>query len=249
MASGIEVQTSDGAFVRFIENDPLRPEEYEEFRRIASHLQWLNNDRKLFVRSLVFEEVLIQDFKAVPRAEDVNNGFNMGLRWSQKADGNYELTRLKAGRVVVTNYDPMSLTDQQRFKLNEIIRKNPRGFVYLDIRPDGPGGDFAIRGAIKLRSMYQILRFLARGIRSVEEFDVAPDPRTGEVSFNPTNTLKINVTDSLPNDRLPSVYYDGRYYSVDGTPWDRTAFTQLNVLFQTAVGVVEDVGIPITISK
>jgi hypothetical protein len=38
MASGIEIQKPDGRFVRFIENDPRRPKEYEEFRRIAAHL-------------------------------------------------------------------------------------------------------------------------------------------------------------------------------------------------------------------
>ena len=47
MASGIEVQKPEGQFVRFIENDPRRPREYEEFRRIAAHLQWLN-DVELF---------------------------------------------------------------------------------------------------------------------------------------------------------------------------------------------------------
>ena len=45
MAAGIEVQTPDGRFVRFIENDPRRPQEYEEFRRMAAHLQWLNDNR------------------------------------------------------------------------------------------------------------------------------------------------------------------------------------------------------------
>src|SRR5262249_23683324 len=48
MASGIEVQEPDARFVRFIENDPRRPREYEEFRRIATHLQWLSDNRKLF---------------------------------------------------------------------------------------------------------------------------------------------------------------------------------------------------------
>jgi hypothetical protein len=38
VASGIEVQKSDGRFVRFVENDPQRRQEYEEFRRIAAHL-------------------------------------------------------------------------------------------------------------------------------------------------------------------------------------------------------------------
>jgi len=249
MANGIEVQTDDGAFIRFIENDPRNPQEYEEFRRITAHLQWLNDRRDLFVRTLVFEETLIADFKAVPRAEDINNGFNKGLRWRQKPDGNYELTRLRGGRVVVLNYDPMALTDQQRFELNEKIRKNPSGFVYLDIQSDGPGGNFPIQGAIKLRSMFQILRFLGMAISNATEFDVAPDPRTGAAFKPPTDTMKINISDTRPEGNVPWVEYNGRYYAVNDTEWDRLQFTILNVLFQTAVGDVEDVGIPITIAK
>ena len=110
MGAGIEVQKPDGRFVRFIENDPRRPAEYEEYRRIAAHLQWLNDNRQLFVRPLVFDEPLIADFKNTPSAGDINNGFNMGLRWRQKRNGHYELTRLKGDRVVVANFDPMALT-------------------------------------------------------------------------------------------------------------------------------------------
>ena len=246
MSAGIEVQKPDGRFVRFIENDPQRPKEYAEFRHIAAHLQWLNDNRQLFVRPLVFDETLIADFKNVPRAEDINNGFNMGLRWRQKPNGNYELTRLKGGRVVVANFDPMALTDQQRSALDEKIKKNPSGFVYLDIQPNGPGGDLPIQGAIKLRSMFQILNFIATGIRIAPEFEVGP---TEEADVGATATLKINVTDSPPDQRLPTVYYDGHYYSVNDTVWDRTTFLILSILFQTTIGRIENVGIPITISK
>jgi hypothetical protein len=249
MTSGIEVQTPEGAFVRFVENDPRRPAEYEEFRRIADHLQWLNECRELFVRSLVFNEVLVEDFKGVPRAEDINNGFSLGLRWRQKPNGSYELSRLNSGRTVVTNFDPMSLSDRQRFEFNERIRHNPRGFVYLEIRPDGPGGDFPIRGAIKTRSLMQMIGFLANGIHAAEEFDVAPDPRTRGFAPGPAATLKINVTDGEPVANAPSVSFRGRYYAVNDTQWDRTSFTMLNVLYQSAVGKVRDVGIPITIAK
>ena len=249
MASGIEVQKPEGQFVRFIENDPRRPREYEEFRRIAAHLQWLNNSRQLFVQSLVFEEILIEDFKGIPDAGDINDGFTMGLRWRQKPDGNYELTRLKAGRVVVTNFDPRALTDQQRFELDERIKRNPSGFVYLEIRPDGPGGDFPIQGAIKLRSIFQTLVHVARGIERAKEFDVTPDPRTRGVVEDPAATLKLNVTDSAPEKDLPSIRHKGRYYTVNDTVWDRSAFILLNLLFQTVVGDIEGVGIPITISK
>ena len=192
---------------------------------------------------------MIADFKNIPRAEDINNGFNMGLRWRQKPNGNYELTRLKGGRVVVTNFDPMALTDQQRFELDEKIKKNPSGFVYLDIEPDGPGGNFPIQGAIKLRSMFQILNFIAKGIYIAPEFDVAPDIRSEETEAGLAATLKINITESPPDRRLPTIYHEGYYYSVNDTVWDRTTFLLLSVLFQTAVGKIENVGIPITIAK
>jgi len=249
MSSGIEVQGPNGRFLRFIENHPLRPREYEEFRRIALELEWLNENRKLFVRTLVFDETLIADFRGVPRAEDINNGFNMGLRWRQKPDGNYELTRLKAGRVVVANFDPMAMSDRQRFELNERIKRLPGDFVYVEIRPGGPGGDFAFHGAIKLRSMFQILAFVAGGINRAPEFDVAPDPRTGAIGNNPRSVLQIDVADNIPDEQLPFVGFQNRYYYVDNTPWDRRSFGLLNILFQTSVGKVEAVGIPITIAK
>jgi hypothetical protein len=62
-------------------------------------------------------------------------------------------------------------------------------------------------------------------------------------------TLKINVTDTPPPTNVPSIKYRGKYYSVGDTQWDRTTFVVLSSLFQTAVGDVEDVGIPVTISK
>jgi hypothetical protein len=228
---------------------PRRPKEYQEFRQIAAHLQWLNDNRQLFIHPLVFDETLIADFKNVPRAKDINNGCNMGLRWRQKPNGNYELTRLKGGRVVVLNFDPMALTDQQRAALDEKINKNSSGFVYLDIEPNGPGGNFPIQGAIKLRSMFAILNFIASGIRIAPEFEVSPNAPIEETDAGATATLRINVTDSPPDPRLPTVYYNGRYYSVNDTVWDRRSFLILSILFQTTIGRIENVGIPITIAK
>lgn len=249
MGAGIDVQNPDGSFLRFISNDPAKPEEYEEFRRIAAHLRWLNDNRELFVGSLIFEETLATDFEGVPRAEDIINGLDKGLRWRQKPDGDYELTRLQAGRTVILNYDPRALSDQQRFELNEKIKRNPSGFVYVDIRPGAPGGDFPIQGAIKLRSILQIIVFIGNGIQKAPEFDVTPDERTGPVEKNPVSVLQVVVSDSEPSTTLASVRYDGKYYAVNDTQWDRSTFATLGDLFQSAVGDVEDVGIPITIAK
>ena len=249
LASGIEVQNADGSFVRFIANDPALPEEYTEFRRIATHLRWLNDSRKLFVRTLVFEEPVAPDLKAQPSATDIINADKEGLQWRRNSDGSYRLVRLQAGRVVVMNVDPMSLDNQARYELNERIKRNPGGFVFLDVRPDGPGGNFPIRGAIKLRSMLQMLAFVASGARAVPEFDVAPDPRTGAVNENPRSTLHIDISEVPPATTIASVDFEGRAYSVGNTTWDRANFSTLGDLFQTAVGDVKGVDLPITISK
>ncbi len=249
MADGIEVQNADGSFVRFIANRPSLPEEYEEFRRIALHLRALQRQEKLFIRSLVFEETLIADFDGVPPAKEINIGFANGMTWKQKPDGRYMLTRLTAGRVVVTNYDPRAMTNEALYDLNSHIQYLPPSFVHLDIRADGPGGEMPIRGAISLRSLVRILDFVARGIHKAPEFDVARDERTPDVGdSNPTYALRINATDSKP-DAATSIFYNDHYYSVADTDWDRSAFRLLTWLFQAALGDVQSPGIPITIAK
>ena len=92
-------------------------------------------NRQLFVRSLVFDETLIADYKNTPSAGDINSGYNMGLRWRQKPNGHYELTRLQGDRIVIGNFDPMGLSDQQRSELDEKIKKT---LWILSIIPGNP---------------------------------------------------------------------------------------------------------------
>lgn len=97
--------------------------------------------------------------------------------------------------------------------------------------------------------MLQILSFLARGIGRAPEFDVAPDLQTGPIVSSPRATLQVEVSDQEPVGNVPTALLDGRYFSLNDTPWDRASFMILNVLFQTTVGDIDDVGIPITIAK
>ena len=106
-----------------------------------------------------------------------------------------------------------------------------------------------IRGAIKLRSMLPILTFLARGIREAEEVEVAPDPRSGDARPGPRSTLAIDVTTGKPPAGPQSIRYGDRFFAVRDTRWDRTSLLMLDILFQTTVGDIANVGVPITISK
>ncbi|MCZ6815840.1 MAG: hypothetical protein O7F76_03970 [Planctomycetota bacterium] len=247
IVAGFEFQNPDGSHASYVENNPRRVREYEMFRRMVMHLDWLNENRKLFIRPLIFERVVLDGLEVPPRGQDIIK--DEGLTWKRKSDGTYLVTRLTAGRLVIMNRDSTAMTDNEQFRLNEKLKKNPKGHVYVEITPDGPGGDFPIRGALKIRSVLQILTFVADGIEFAKEFDVSPDPSTGKIDVNPRATLEIIVTSSPPISDGVWMRYRDRYYSVANTRWDREAFSILGHLFETAVGDVEDVGIPITISK
>jgi hypothetical protein len=250
MADGIEVQTPEGRFERFILNWPTRPKEYEEFRRIALQLAWLNANRKLFVGRLSFTEPTRATLSGPPPAEEIRKAVEKDYRWRQGPDADvYELGRRVTGRVVITNYDPRALTDAERAELNARASNNPANFVLIDIRPEHPGGDWPLFGALKLRSFNVVLEFVAESPDEAKEYDVAKDPRTGEADDNPARVLAIDVTESAPPAEVPHTRYGGRFYTVADTVWDRTAFRLLYALFQTTVTDVSQVGVPITISK
>jgi hypothetical protein len=152
--------------------------------------------------------------------------------------------------VAITNYDPRALTDAERVALNAMASTNPRNFVFVDIRPGHPGGDWPLFGGFKLRSLNRILDFVAEDGGQVQEYAVTKDPRTGEAGPNPAQTLAIDISESAPlPGALPHAHYRGRYYAVADTAWDRNGFRLLYQLFQMTVTDVSQVGVPITISK
>lgn len=252
LAEGIEVYGPNGEFQRFIANSPQRPEEYIEFRRIVLHLRWLAENRRIFIRPLIFEDMLFKDIADRPKAEDLAKALKEGVTWRQKPDGRFQASKLTQGRVVMTNYDPLGLSDEQRWALNDQIKRSPASLVHLEIAPGHFGGDFPLRGAIKLRSFGGIIKFIAEGMGEFSEFDVQPDPRTGTSSVaiqNRAVTLAIAVTETAPPAHIPSVRFRGQYYSVADTEWDRRNFRILALLSQATVGDVKGIGIPITIAK
>src|SRR5262249_11587946 len=178
------------------------------------------------------------------------NAAEKNYRWRQVEGVElYELERRVTGRVVITNYDPRTLSDAERSTLNARAANNPGNFVLIDIRPGHPGGDWPLFGALKLRSLNHLLDFVAENDVEVREYDVTKDPRSGVSAPNPARTLAIEVSESPPAGDAPFAMYRGRYYTVGDSHWDRRAFTVLYELFQMTVTDVSQVGLPITISK
>lgn len=164
----------------------------------------------------------------------------------------------KTGRIVMTNYDPNSLSDNEREKLHRQAERFARHHLLVDIRQGHPGGNFPLFGQIKLRSFKAILEFIGRGITEEPEFHVDPDPRTGPIVVNPARTLTIRESRTQPAEAIVSVQKRGLSYyidqeSVEGEALDRWNHEAFDVLYQLYHLTVTDVSqipsLPIAISK
>jgi len=195
----------------------------------------------------------------VPNLDDIIEAVGKGYTWTRYSeDQTYALIRRVIGRIAITNYDQAGLSNEERRQLHEEAKRCPRNFIFVDIRPDYPGGEYPWYGRIKLRSFSAILRFLARGIAEEPEFHVEKDPRTGPVLSNPPRTLEIEETTARPSNAAFAVEAHGLWYSIrypkDGegalNTWNQEAFGVLHDLFQMTVTDIAQVPLPsVTIAK
>ena len=242
MARGIAFDDERGPLVLF--NAPSQGEGYREFRRRLLHLAGLDTERQLFVGPILFEESHTVRTNRPPNPDEVVAALEKGFRWEGDEEGKVHTVRRKAvGRLVIANYDPARLSNEERRHLHEEAQRTPLDSILVDIRPGNPGGDYPLHGSILLRSMNAIIGFVARSIEEEQEMMVSPDVRTKTVVRNPARTLEIEESDSKPGDYEFSVPFDGRYYSVRKYPisqgmvpsWNQEAFAVLSNLFQMTV--------------
>lgn len=253
LAQGIAVDDRPGSdFPYLLSNNPSRPEEYREFRHIALHLSSLKQSNALYAQPLIWEEVWPLALDHAMTAQALERGY----QWSQSRGGPPLLTKKVTGRVVVTNYNPIVLSDEERRRLHEEADRFPRDRVLIDIRQDYPGGSGALHGRILLRSLESTLAFLGHAIQETPEFNVEPEAPGGPIVRNPTSTLEVLETDAPLRNAAFTVQYGDRWYSItnpkDDTfqTWSLDAFRALYQVFQMTVTDVGKVpSVPITIAK
>lgn len=264
MASGIQASGyGESAFYR---NMPYFVDEYREFRRRVLHLSSLNLTRELQVTPLIFEQAVSLPLSARTGSGDLVKGLDKILDSMERGytiggvneEPSLTVRRRVVGRTVITNYDPLQLPNEERRLLHEEAQRYPRNYVLVDIRPDGPGGEYPLHGFIVVRSFNKIMRFLANGIAADAEFHVEADERTGDVAVNPVQTLDIRETASRPDDSAFAVKFEDRWYSIGkvtrehGTldPWNLGTFRVLAQLYQMTVTDISKTPTPaITIAK
>lgn len=233
-------------------NRPRNRRDYAAFRRIVLHLSSIQDRDQLYAEPLIFER-----HWTLPVASVGGKAFrDLEQEYSITLDTNkpiYHLTKRIVGRTVLTNYDPLLLSNEERIRLNEEAEKNAPNDLLVDIRPDYPGGEFPLHGKFRLRSFSNIMYFIGRTLAAEPERDVPKDPRTPPVAENPVSVIDISESSRPPSDADVVVNYRGKYYAVRpsrGSAWNQTAFRVLSQIFQMTVTELPKPGVPsITIAK
>ena len=244
--------TENGREVAY-RNAPTDRAGYEMFRRVVTHLSAIQDQNELHAEPLVYHRTW-----TIPANSVTAEGFQVLQKeylvtYSQK-DNTYTLRKQVLGRTLITNYDPATLSPDERARLIDETEEGHLNDVYFDIRPGHVGGEFPIKGDFRLRSFNTILNFLGRSIGEDPEYHVDKDPRTPAVHENPVHTMEIVLSDGAPSGVDLSIQSHGKYYAVNTTGplarWNREAFQMLYLLFQMTVSEVPRVGVPsITIAK
>jgi len=234
-------------------NMPADRKGYEIFRRVVTHLSAIQDQNQLHAEPLVYNRTW-----TIPANSVTAEGFQALQKeylvtYNQK-DNTYTLRKQILGRTLITNYDPDTLSPEERARLIEETEEGHLNDVSFDIRPGHVGGEYPLKGDFRLRSFNTILNFLGRSLEEDPEYHVDKDPRTPAIQENPVNTMELLLSDGSPSDADLSIKSHGKYYAVNTrgplARWNREAFQLLYLLFQMTVTDMPRVGVPsITIAK
>jgi hypothetical protein len=234
-------------------NRPADRTGYEMFRRVVTHLSAIQDQNQLYAEPLIYNRAW-----TIPANSVTAEGFQTLQKeylvtYNQK-DNSYTLRKQIAGPTLITNYDPATLSPDERGRLIDETEDGHLNDVSFDIRPGHVGGEYPLKGDFRLRSFNTILNFLGQSLGEDPEYHVDKDPRTPAVQENPVHTMELLLSDGAPSGADLSIQSHGKYYAVNTTGplarWNRVAFQMLYFLFQMTVSEVPRVGVPsITIAK
>jgi hypothetical protein len=247
-----ELRLNGGKHHGIFINQPSDAKGYRMFRQAVLHMSSIQDRNKLLVEPLMFEQhwTLPAESLTAEQMAALQKDFKIDYQAQTKQ---VTLSKRVTGRIVLTNYDPATLSNEDRILLHEEADQGADNDVMVDIRPGYPGGEWPIHGVFRLRSFHNVLNFIGESISDDPEYDVAKYPQTPSVSQNPVNTMAVLVSENKPTAADTSVQFGEWYYALKpetGYPWNREAFRLLCQLFQMTMTDLAQQGAPeITISK
>ncbi|MGZ8907194.1 MAG: hypothetical protein ACXW1Z_22635 [Methylobacter sp.] len=233
-------------------NKPGDAEGYRLFRQAVLHLSSIQDRHKLFVEPLMFDRqwTLPAESLTAEQMAALQKDFKVEYQAERKQ---VVLSKRVAGHILLTNYDPATLSNEERIRLHEEADQGAANDVGVDIRPGYPGGEWPIHGVFRLRSFHNVLNFIGQSISDDPEYGVAKHPQTPGTSENPVNTLSLLVSDNEPAAADLSVKFGEQYYALlpeTGYQWNREGFRLLYQIFQMTMTDLAQQGAPaITIAK
>ena len=228
---------------------------YEMFRRVVLHLSAIQDQNKLYAEPLP----LIHTW-TIPANSITAEGFQalqkeFVVLYNSK-DNTYTLRKHTPGPILITNYDPNTLSDEEREKLRDRVDDWDISDIAFDIRSGHYGGEWPMNGVFRLRSFHSILGFISKALGEELEYRVDKDLRTPPIrgNENPDLTMEFVVSNTTPAEADFSIRWDNQYYAVNTkgphARWNRDAFQLLFLLFQMTVTDIPRIGVPsITIAK
>jgi hypothetical protein len=233
-------------------NKPGDTEGYRFFRQAVLHLSSIQDGHKLFVEPLMFDQhwTLPAESLTAEQMAALQKEYKIEYQAERKQ---VELSKRVTGRILLTNYDPATLSNEERIRLHEEADQGADNDVSVDIRLGYPGGEWPIHGVFRLRSFHNVLNFIGQSISDDPEFAVAKHPQTPYVSENPVNAMGLLVSEDEPAAADISVRFGDWYYALKpetGYQWNREGFRLLCQIFQMTMTDLAQKGAPtITIAK
>lgn len=251
LASELHIQDANKKNTIY-QNNPKLAESYRMFRQAVLHLSSIQDHQTLYVEPLLFDRTWELPSSALSAEQLAKLQEDFNVEYDQQRT-QLTLTKRITGHIILSNYDPSLLTNEERRMLNSEADKFPSNAVMVDIRQGFPGGEWPIHGMFRLRSFHNILTFIGQGINEEKEFSVNKHPKTPDVAENPNQVLAITATDTAPDNVGLCVNFGDLYYAVkpeQGYQWNREAFKLLYQIFQMTMSELTQQGSPsITIAK
>jgi len=245
-----ELRIYDGGQRKVYLNKPDDAEGYRLFRQAVLHMSSIQDRHKLFVEPLMFDQqwTLPAESLTAEQMAALQKDFKIEYLAERKQ---VLLSKRETGRILLTNYDPATLSNEERVRLHEEADQYADNDVSVDIRPGYTGGEWPIHGAFRLRSFLNVLNFIGQSISDDPEYAVAKYPKTPNVSQNPVYAMALLVSDNKPAGI--SVQFGDWYYALKpetGYQWNREGFRLLTQIFHMTMTDLAQKGAPvITIAK
>jgi hypothetical protein len=234
-------------------NQPHLSAAYRYFRQAALHLSSIQDNNQLYAEPITFNEQFTLPIAGLTLEQVASLHKDYDALIVSPDRQQLTLVKKRTGRIILTNYDPDSLSNEERMRLYREANERADHDVMVDIRAGYRGGEWPIHGVFRLRSFHNVLNFVGQAIANEPEYPIEKNPNTPFVSENPASTLGLAVSTEKPDKADIFIECNGQYYSLQseaGYQWNREGFRLLAQIFQMTISELNREAAPsITISK